>query len=351
MSLSLDQPIRASDIMEVRELKDGKVFLLKGKDGSTLVLKAEQGVSGDQMKSAAPILKAIDPAVKMKPLTPSEALELKQFLKTWSMYASFVDKLAGGNSNSPIDNAEKQCMKALGICVNTYGAVGPGGRTSIAKMSCMKMSTLGIVLEVEGKPPTDASWTEAREIFGKFIKALNKSGGLEKLGQILAGDFFISNNDRFSADGFGMGVKLHTTKFHKLKVIRNLGNIILVKEAKGIKTRPSMLDYMDPNRRAFSDDGKAITAMESNGDKWTFRILLNKASRSKIAADLADDLDHILQPEKKLFGKSRVGGSGASERIEKGIISGIKAITKSVGAKQGRLTTRVQSCYDEMRKV
>lgn len=349
MSLSLDQPIRASDIMEARELKDGKVFLLKGKDGSSIVIKAENDVSGAQIKAVAPVIKAIDPAVKMKPLTQAEALELQQFLKTWEMYAAFIDKLAG-DGNSPIDNAEKQCMRELKTCIGKYGVAGPGGRTNIAKMSCMNMSTLGIVLEVEGKPLTDASWTEARETFGKFIKALNKSGGLEKLGQIMAGDFFISNGDRFSSTGQGMGIKLYTTKFHHLKVIVNLGNVILVKEGKGSKTRPSMLDYMDPNRRDFSDDGKAITAMEAN-DKWAFRVLLDKTSRRKIAADLADDLNHILQPEKKLFGKSRVGGSGAAARIDKGIVSGIKAIAKSVGAKQGRLTPRVQSCYDEMRKV
>ena len=350
MSLSLDQPIRASEIMEARELKDGKVFLLKGKDGSSLVIKAEGGVSGDQIKSAAPVVKAIDPTIKMKPLTQAETLELRQFMQTWNMYAAFIDKLAG-DGNSPIDNAEKQCMQELKKCLDKYGAAGPSGRTSIAKMSCMKMSTLGIVLEVEGKPLTDASWTEARETFGKFIKALNKSGGLEKLGQIMAGDFFISNGDRFSSDGSGMSIKLHTTKFHRLKVIVNLGNIILVKAGKGVKTRPSMLDYMDPFRGDFSDDGKSITAMEGDDKQWAFRVLLDKTSRQKISADLAADLDHILQPEKKLFGKSRVGGSGASARIEKGIVLGIKAIAKTLGAKQGRLTTRMQSCYDEMRKV
>jgi hypothetical protein len=350
MSLSLNQPIRASDIMEARELKDGKVFLLKGKDGSSIVIKAEDHVSGAQIKAAAPVVKAIDAAVKMKPLQQAEALELQQFMRTWSMYAAFIDKLAG-EGNSPIDNAEKQCMKELKTCLDKYGLAGPGGRTNIAKMTCMNMSTLGIVLEVEGKPLTDASWTEARETFGKFIKALNKSGGLEKLGQIMAGDFFISNGDRFSSDGSGMGIKLHTTKFHRLKVIVNLGNIILVKEGKGAKTRPSMLDYMDPNRRQFADDNKAITAMETDDKKWSFRVLLDKTSRKKIASDLADDLNHILQPEKSLFGKSRVGGSGAASRIDKGIVIGIKAITKSLGAKQGRLTPRIQSAYDEMRKV
>lgn len=61
MPLAIETPLRASDLMEARELKDGKIFLLTGRDGSKLVLKAESNVTGDQLKAAAPVLKAIDP--------------------------------------------------------------------------------------------------------------------------------------------------------------------------------------------------------------------------------------------------------------------------------------------------
>ncbi|HTO39438.1 MAG TPA: hypothetical protein VL026_00570 [Rhizomicrobium sp.] len=366
MSLSIDQPIRYSDLLEIRHLKDGKIFLLKGKDGSNLVLKAEANVTGDRIKAAAPVLKAIDPTVRMKPIDPSEIIEIEKFLKAWRKYVDFIEWAAGSGSNTPIANAEEFCMSELASCIRQFGAVGPGGKTSIAKMSYVRMSTLGIVLDVERAALTDASWTEAREMFAKFIKALNKSGGLEKLGQIMAGDFFISNQDRFQSNGQGMGTMIHVQeptdgkrkRSHVLKVLFNLNNIILVKPAKGKKTRPSMLDYMDPNAM-FSDIGQTVDALEAasvvkqDPKTWPMRVLIDRKERSTIAKNLADDLAYILQPQpgNSFFGRGNVGGSGAAARIEKGILQGIRAIAKALRAKQGRLSIHVQSCYEQIKGV
>ena len=59
--MQVDKPLLASHIMQVCTLKGGEIFLLKGWDGSSLVLKAEPQVTGDKIK------KAIDVSIKMKP--------------------------------------------------------------------------------------------------------------------------------------------------------------------------------------------------------------------------------------------------------------------------------------------
>jgi hypothetical protein len=347
MPLSIENPLLASDIMEARELKDGKIFFLKGRDGSGLVLKAEPGVTGDKIKAAAPVLKAIDPSVKMKPLTQPEVIQLKQFLRSWKMYVEFIKAVCGTDANLPISAEEKKSMGELEACVNQYGGGGPSGRSDIAKMNYAQMSTLNSVLKVENKPANDASWDEARSIFGEFIKALNSSGGLEKLGQIVAGDFFIGNEDRFVSSGTGVLVQLYGEK-HRLNVILNLGNVIIVKDAKG-KSRPTMLDYMDPNTD-FLDPAQTLSTM-SRANDWPMRVLLDKKSRVAFAQKLVDDLEYILKPEKSLFGFNKLGGSRVASRVNDGIIKGIKAIIKSVGARQGKLSPLIQSYYTEVKSA
>ncbi|NJN00531.1 MAG: hypothetical protein HC793_02565 [Aquincola sp.] len=345
MPLAIENPLRASDIMEARELKDGKIFLLTGRDGSKLVLKAESNVTGDQLKAAAPVLKAIDPSVKMKPLVASEVLELKQFLRSWRMYVDFLKAMTGSDTDLPISAQEKQSMDELEACVTKYGVVGSRGGTDIAKMSYQQMSTLSSVLKVENKPANDASWDEARSVFADFVKALNASGGLEKLGQIVAGDFFIGNQDRFVSSGTGVQVQLYGEK-HRLNVILNLGNVIIVKDAKG-KARPSMLDYMDPNTE-FLNPSLTLATMK-NPEDWPMRVLLDKKQRMSFAERLVDDLEYLLKPEKSLFGFNKLGGSRAASRVNDGIVKGIKAIVKTLGARQGKLAPLIQSYYAEVK--
>ena len=345
MPLSMENPLLASDIMEARELKDGKIFLLRGRDGSTLVLKAETGVTGDKIKATAPVMKAIDPSVKMKPLTQSEVMQLKQFLRSWKMYVEFLKFVTGSDTDLPISADEKKSMDELETCVNQYGAGGGSGRSDIAKMSYQKMSTLSSVLKVEGKPANDASWDEARSTFAEFVKALNASGGLEKLGQIVAGDFFIGNQDRFVSSGRGVQVQLYGEK-HRLNVILNLGNVIVVKDAKG-KARPSMLDYMDPNTE-FLDPTLTLATMR-NADDWPMRVLLDKKQRFAFAEKLVEDLEYILKPEKSLFGFNKLGGSRAPSRVNDGIVKGIKAIIKTLGPRQAKLAPLMQSYFAEVK--
>lgn len=347
MTLSINQPLIATDILDVRELKDGKIFLLMGRDDSRLVIKAEPQVTGDKIKAAASTLKAIDPCVKMKPLLPAEINALKEFVQNWEKLVATI-KSAMKSDHEPVTEKEKQSIAKLKAAIQTYGSASPSGRTDIAKMNFVQMTTLGVVLDVEGTAQDDGSWDEARRTFAKFIKALDKSGGLEKLGQIMAGDFFIGNLDRFSADGSGIGLKLYgETKIKKLKVLFNLNNIILMKEAKGKSTRPSMLDYMDPNtQHLFLDNTLANSPAAAD---WPMRVLLNSTSRKKIAQDLIDDLNYVLRPERNMFGTSKLGGRNPVGRVDDGIVAGIKAIIKSAEGRRAKLPPLMVSYLDAVK--
>lgn len=353
MTLAVDQPLLASDIVDVRDLKGGKIFLLKGRDGSSLILKAEDRVTGDQIRAVAPIIKTIDPTIKMKPLTTGEVNELNAFLLNKARYIQHLKKILRMGLNVSITDAEKQAVLALDACVKTYGTAGAGGRTNIAKMTHVKMSTLGIVTPF-GRDVTDEEWDDARDLFRKFTKALNKSGGLEKLGAIMAGDFFIGNEDRFHSFGTGIGVKMQgESKSHKFKVIFNLGNIIVVKPGKGKRSVFSMLDYMDPNT-AFLDIGQDLDSLEASnryGDKWPMRVLLNSTSRKKIAEDLVEDLRFLMKPEKSLFGINKLSGSRAAVRVDNGIVAGIKGIKKALSSRQGKLSPLIGSYYEAIKNV
>lgn len=356
MPLGIDNLIVASDIMEVKDLKEGKIFLLKGRDGSSVVLKSEPKVTGDQIKMANPVVKAIDPSCKMKPLTLMEVHELRIFVRQWEEYVNFVEGATGGlggfAKKNPIQAKEKAAISNLVLALKTYGGItGNSARSNMAKMSLARMSTLGVVLDVENANFSEESWTEARGIFGKFVKALNGSGGLEKLGKIVAGDFFIGNEDRFishvgvkksgAKTSGGMQVTIHGEK-KRLLVIRNLGNVIIVEDSKG-KVMPSMLDYMDPSQ-------VTLTPVLPNGgvpDDWPMRNLLIKPSRRMFADSLVEDLEYLLKPEKG--GSKKLGGARAASRLDDGIVSGIKAIVKSLGPKRAGLNPTMQAYYDLVR--
>ncbi|MDP1692802.1 MAG: hypothetical protein Q8L49_12780 [Burkholderiaceae bacterium] len=80
MPLGIDTPLLACDIVGAPELKDGRVLLLKGRDGSGLVSKDEANVTDEKIKATSAVVKAIDPSIGMKPLTKSAAMQLKQCL-------------------------------------------------------------------------------------------------------------------------------------------------------------------------------------------------------------------------------------------------------------------------------
>lgn len=332
MTLTVNQPILENEILDVASVKGGKIFILTGTDGNRIALKAEPKVTGDKIKAVAPVVKAIDPTVKMKPLKQAEVQALKNFTKTYHEDYKVWETLIGIGYNIPESQQERQAMLDLDACLSAYGGCDSKGLSDIAKMEFAQMTTMGIALDLEKSPDDEAIANEARRVFAKFAKALRKSGGFEKLGTIMAADFFIGNNDRFSENGFGMKVTLYGNK-HTLKTITNLGNIIVTKPGKGKKTSMSMLDYMDPNTQ-WLDLTKDLSAIENTAGQWPMRALLDKQGRKKIAGDLVDDLNFILKPKNPRVGYDFCSKHSVS-RVEEGMVDAIRGIRKALSRKAG----------------
>ena len=337
MTLSLDLPITASDILEIHDLKEGKIFLLKGRSGDSLVLKAEGNVTGEKLKSASPVVKAIDPTIKMKPLTQGEVGQLSQYYRTWRDYLKVLNDYGVTNADVPELQAEIDAVANFKSCIDTFGVVGTTGRTNIAKLSFVRMQTLSSIDDNFVVPPTAQSWSSARDTFAAFIKALNKSGGMEKLGEIVTGDACIGNNDRFSFSGKAQMVKKYHTETtqtkRRLKALQNINNIIIVKERKGKAARPSMLDYMDPFTTFFSD----------NPSYDYIDAVLDPDSRKQMAKDIAADLAFLLEPEASFFSKTKLGGSKAWTRLDSGMKSGLRKVAKSLKARRNTLAPSVST--------
>jgi hypothetical protein len=355
-SLAINKDIAADDIMSVSDLKEGKIFMLTGKDGSQLVLKAESQVTGSRIKQAAPVVKAIDPSVKMKPLKPSEVSQLQQWLGQAAPVSQQIANTAGTRNAPSLTTAQKDSINNLKAAVIKFGTA-VDGRTSIAKMNSVQMSTLKVVLDLDSTPTDSDLLTEAEVTYSAFTKALNEKGGLEMVGEILAGDWCIGNCDRFVVPKFtgkgrrqGLALQLYdaqgkaitgatgTPQYHDLNMILNVGNIILIDD--NGHARLSMLDYMDPFS-GFATETKK-TDLTRAMEVWPMQHLLVPNTRTSVAQFLAEDLAYLLHPLNSgsvHSWKRNVGGRSAYKRIDAGIVSGIKKIIHSMESrkKQGKL--------------
>ena len=92
LPLSMTSTIQRDDILEIKMYKTLKVYLLVGTDGSELVIKID-AVDAPQIKSAGVAVKAVDPAVKMKLLTPSERFELQQYCQTFEEIDAYFESI------------------------------------------------------------------------------------------------------------------------------------------------------------------------------------------------------------------------------------------------------------------
>ncbi|MBE0546294.1 MAG: hypothetical protein IH627_01290 [Rubrivivax sp.] len=95
MPLGIGTPLLASDMMAASALKDGGVFLPTGRGASGLVLKAEANISGERIKATSSVVQAIDPSIKMKPLTQLAVMQLKQCLPEVAAETDFTKVVNG----------------------------------------------------------------------------------------------------------------------------------------------------------------------------------------------------------------------------------------------------------------
>ncbi len=238
MTLSVFLPIQCADIIEVRMYKALKVFLLCGIDGSELVIKTDALTDG-QIKSSGHAVKAIDPSAKMKILTPVERRELETYCEIWLDVDSFFESIGVGSPVPGDKSVVKDLKESLGFGFPF---------TKMAKQIIHNIEDAAIQ-RLEGN----------KAVVRTFVKTLTAKNGLESLGQVVAGDLFNANKDRFNPYQAPKEQKFGSISIH-VRVLVNAGNVMLVATQGGFKV--SMLDYVDPNSQ-FKDPNVPLATAET----------------------------------------------------------------------------------------
>ena len=307
MPLSMTSEIKVADIISIKMFKDMKVFLLQGV-GSELVIKID-AVQATQIKSSGVATKAIDPSVKMKILTDSEHFALEEYCRYFEETMAFYNDL--GLKGKPEWQAEKLAVADL-----KQGLTFP---EPFAKMTKQTIHHLEEAATERGKGN--------KSIVRLYASSLKASGGLERLGQVVAGDLFNGNTDRFSPNaGQTKTIGPYTFDF---KALVNPGNAMIIALDDG-SFGATMLDYVDPNS-LFKDIAVPLATAERQG-AWPGRTLVDKKLRHAFAKDIVSDLESVLQPNKSWYNTSKLG-SGAVSRLEAGMVEGAKLLKRRLEAK------------------
>lgn len=309
MPLSVLTPITAADIINVTMYKDLKVYLLSSQDGSEVVIKTD-AVFQTQIKSAGAIVKAVDPAVKMKILTAAEIDQLKDYVK-------YIDEMTAYFSDLRVEPffLERQKM-AVGKLKESLTFGFP-----FAKMTKQTIHNIEDAAIARG--------TGNKSVVRDFVTTLRAEGGLEKLGQVVAADLFNGNTDRFMPDTSSQ--KTIGPFTFTFKTLVNAGNVMIIADGNGGFTA-TLLDYVDPQSK-FKDMNVPLATGENGGERWPGRVLVDKAQRKKYAKEIIADLENLLNPKKhRLCMKTKLG-SNASSRLEAGMVAGALMIRQRLEVK------------------
>jgi len=309
MLLNIYEPIRAAHILKITCHKVGKVYQLYGIDGSSLILKNE-GIPAPRIKSAGIAVSAINPEIKMKMLSEVEYYELQSYCDCFYEIERYYEQLGGGII-SPVHEqkaAIDDLIKAL--------------RERLQNKPMCKMITLNIlriedVMEDRGEGK--------KEKVRDFVAALKRDGGLESLGQVVAGDLFNGNTDRFFPTGSGLfPMKPFRKKFGPfevtLKVIVNFGNVVVATKNGGEALTPKLFDYVDPLGIGGANIHNAVD------ENWLGHILVDPRRRHKYCEDIIQDLENILHPKKAWYSFKTKLGRDAVSRLETGMLQGKELI-------------------------
>jgi hypothetical protein len=302
--LSLRTPITAEEIYKVTELAPGHpVYQLDGwGDGhriDSIVLKLESGNARD-VQYAAMMMNIVDRNSTQVVLTPQEMQELK----TW----------AGGGAVPDVDTFR--------VAQKLATALGQPG--SWMKMGLKQLKTLD---DAVGKrlDPNNPDKADVRVI----AKALKDSGGLEKLGEIIAADLFNGSNDRFAYPPLAGAGQAGKYPGILLRSVQNVGNVFVACNGNG-SGRPVGLDNYDPFGETRHVEGVSAQQMDLSDQTWGGHLFLkrNNVLREDFAGAVISDLEALLGPRnrKNPFGSQNRLGTARKKRILNGIDSGAKKI-------------------------
>jgi hypothetical protein len=337
MALSMDNEISANDISSLVRFKQKKVVLLRGYGFDSLVVKIESASEG-HVKSATTVVKAIDPANRMKILSAREIQELTTYLSNQkSMLRSLANASGHFFGAASLENDNPGLKDLQDLLAERQRMTGAG--VALCKMDQANLVGMDKALV--------ARWTQGeteQDPLNKFKSALLARGGMERLGEIIAADLFIANRDRFNAWGgpFTAWVDEHGPNERALrgmKTFHNIGNILLCLTDRG----PVMsgLDYVDPNGQgggmSYKEWNGVVATEQMLNETWDGRILPDKRKRREFASDVVDDIDWLLQacptPRPTVRVAFPGNGSDAERRLEKGMIEGCRKIAAKLKLK------------------
>ncbi|MGJ8638089.1 MAG: hypothetical protein ACSHYA_01735 [Opitutaceae bacterium] len=303
--LSLRSPIAASDIYTIEALAPGHpVYRLDGfGDGTgridSIVVKLEGNADPRNVKAAAALMTVVDPKARTVVLSAQEI----QSLRIW----------AGGGA-VPSTDAFRTATKLQNDLTQTGAWV---------KMDVKRLKTLqdAVMRRIDPANPDKA---DVRVI----ANALKNSGGLEKLGEIIAADLFNGNTDRFappSAVGPAFGTTMGPGGV-RLEVISNVGNVFVYCNGNG-SGKPIGLDNYDP-----SSEWKDLNNAAIDANRWGGILLLDskKPEREEYARSIISDLEGLLGPRNRSYRflpQNRLG-TGRKRRLRHGMESGAKKLRR-----------------------
>lgn len=309
--LSLNSPIVASDIYIVKALAPGHpVFQIEGFGDDhgkvdALVIKQEGAQAATNVKSATSLMNIVDRNARTIVLNPMEV----QQLKLWA-----------GGSELP-DLTALRAAKELETQLGYQGAW--------VKMEVKKLTMLDEAVNKR----LDANNPDKADV-RLIAKGLRKSGGLEKLGEIIAADLFNGNSDRFGTPikSERMGIASGPGGIN-LVTINNVGNVFFECSGRG-SGKPIGLDSYDPRNEWKVLNNSALTGMTPTDFRWGGIVLQRnkKAEREEYAREIVVDMEALLGPRNRKIPRGTTNrlGTRRKARLVHGMDSGAKKIKRAL---------------------
>jgi|SRR5215467_966985 len=307
MPLSLDGLIDSNDIAEITMLKFKKVWLLTGFLGDQIVIKKDS-VYTKQYDSVNPIVEAVAPDATLRILAASEVASLNNYVIRFTKLTSDWQ-----NHQATYRANEAPAIAALKV-VLTFPE-------PFVKMRAVRVTDLEKALAKRLAPNAD------KKDLRTFTATLNASGGLERLGEIIAVDLFNGNTDRFYPGGSGLDTTIGGMTF-QLRSLVNVGNVFKIMTDAG--NQVGALDFVDPNS-PFKDIDQDLATAEQ-GEGWQGRLLADRTKRKNFAKDVVGDLEKLLNPHKGRFSLRHKLNRNAAERVEHGMVEGTRLIKKKLAS-------------------
>jgi hypothetical protein len=219
----------------------------------------------------------------------------------------------------PIDRQEEVAVRNLKRLLTLHA------QEPLVKMEALNNVTdLMDALHKRLGPDRDKSGVRA------FTAVLNASGGLEKLGQIIAIDLFKGNADRFDwANVQGQQRSFGTNQGFNVRYMTRPNNVFLAVTDGRPEIAP--LDFIDQTT-GFKNIRQTLAHGEET-EQWPGRILADQRRRKEFAEGVVHDLEAVLNPHKSKYSLRTKLSFGAAGRVESGMVQGALLIRTTLAAK------------------